>query len=266
MHDFAYHRATSIADAVTAMRDAQWGAYLGGGMTLIPRLKQRLSSPSTLIDIGRLDGLRAIDVDGGIVEIGALATHAAVATSAAVTAAIPALARLAGDIGDPQVRNRGTLGGALAGNDPAADYPAATLALDAAIVTDRRVIAACAFFRGPFETALAADELITAVRFPVPLQAGYARFNRGTSRYAVAGVFVARSRDGVRVAVTGAGPCVFRHHAMEERLSADFAPAALDGIHLAARGLNDDHLAGARYRAHLVPIMARRAVALATAG
>jgi carbon-monoxide dehydrogenase medium subunit len=273
MQSFSYTRARSVAEAVAAMRAATDGAYLAGGMSLIPLLKERNGGPGTLIDVGRLDALRAIRRDGADLEIGALATHDAVASSAVVAAAIPGLARLAGGIGDPQVRNRGTLGGALAANEPAADYPAAVLALGASIVTDRRTIAADAFFTGPFATALAPDELLTAVRFPVPGRAAFARFDRGTSRYPLAGVFVALGRDGVRVAITGVGGCVFRAARVEDRLRREFSPRALDGlaveqltpdgVSLDSGRLVDDLHGSAAYRGHLALVMARRAVAAA---
>lgn len=264
VHTFTYTRAASLREAVVAMRKAAWGVYLSGGMTLVPILKHRLSAPAEIVDIGSLAELRGIRLDGDGIEIGALANHARVAASPDVVSAIPALAALAGGIGDPQVRNRGTLGGALATNDPAAEYPAAVLALNATIVTDRRTIAAEEFFRGAFETALARDELITAVRFPVPQQAGYAKFNRGASRYPLAGVFVTRSDREVRVAIIGARSCVFRDGEMEARLQERFSSESLDGFALDPDGMNDDLHASAGYRAHLAVIMARRAIAAAS--
>ena len=260
MHRFNYHRASSLADAAAAFRQAADGAYLAGGHTLLPTMKQRLASPSDLIDLAGLTALTGIAVDGGAVEIGALTPHAAVAASAGLRAAIPALAALAGKIGDPQVRNKGTIGGSVANNDPAADYPAAVLGLDATVVTDRRAVAADDFFTGLFETALEPGEIVTAVRFPRPRKAGYAKFPNPASRYAIIGVMAAETAGGVRVAVTGAGPCVFRARTIEtalgHALDADAAPPAVP-----ADGLNADIHASAEYRAHLIGVMARRAMA-----
>ena len=205
MHAFNYHRATSVEDAVAAFGGAADGAYLSGGHTLLPTMKQRLAAPSDLIDLAGLTELIRIAVDGEAVEIGALTPHAAVAASAEVQSAIPALAVLAGKIGDPQVRNKGTIGGSIANNDPAADYPAALVGLGATVVTDRRTIAADDFFTGLFETALDEGEIVTAVRFPRPRKAGYAKFPNPASRYAIVGVMAAETADGVRIAVTGAG-------------------------------------------------------------
>ncbi len=263
MYAFEYVRPNTLADAVAAFRAAPDGRYLAGGMTLLPTLKQRLAQPSHVIDLAAIDDLAAIRITNGRVSIGALATHDKVSRSDIVKGEIPALAALAAGIGDPQVRNRGTLGGSLANNDPAADYPAAVLALAATIHTDRRQIEADAFFRGMFETALAADELITGVSFPVPQKAAYVKFDQPASRYAMAGVFVAKSAGGVRVAVTGAAPSVFRHGEMETRLAARFAPDALDGVIVDDDGLISDLHGSAEYRAHLTVVMAKRAVAAA---
>ena len=260
MHPFDYRRAASVEDAAAAFREAEDGAYLAGGHTLLPTMKQRLASPSALIDLAGLEALKSIEVEDDAVEIGALTPHAAVAASARVRAAIPALAALAGKIGDPQVRNKGTIGGSLANNDPAADYPAAVLGLDAVVVTDRRAIAADDFFTGLFETALEAGEIVTAVRFPRPRRAGYAKFPNPASRYAIVGVMAAETASGVRVAVTGAGPCVFRARGIEAALG-DGLDAAADLPALPADGLNADIHASAEYRAHLVGVMARRAMA-----
>lgn len=262
MHPFDYRRATSVEEAVAAFREAEDGAYLAGGHTLLPTMKQRLASPSALIDLAGLTALKGIAVADGAVTIGALTPHAAVAASAHVRAAIPALAALAGRIGDPQVRNKGTIGGSLANNDPAADYPAAVLGLGATVVTDRRTIAADDFFTGLFETALEAGEIVTAVRFPRPRRAGYAKFPNPASRYAIVGVMAAETADGVRVAVTGAGPCVFRARGIEAALGGGLDEAA-DLPALPADGLNADIHASAEYRAHLVGVMARRAMAAA---
>jgi carbon-monoxide dehydrogenase medium subunit len=262
MYAFEYHRPTSVADAVSLLKGAGDGTFMAGGMTLIPTLKQRLASPSDVIDLGGVGDLSRILVDrGSNLVIGAMTTHAEVAASKDVQGWIPALAALAEMIGDAQVRNRGTIGGSVANNDPAADYPAALLALDAKVHTDRRVIDADDFFTGMFETALAEDELITEVRFPKPQAAAYAKFRNPASRYAIVGVFVARLDSGVRVAVTGAGPGVFRSSEMESALDGNFSPDALDGVEIKAEGLNSDIHASAAYRAHLVKVMAKRAVA-----
>ena len=262
MHAFTYRRATSVEDAVNAFRGAADGAYLSGGHTLLPAMKQRLAAPSDLIDLAGLDALAGISVDGDTVEVGALTPHAAVAASAEVGAAIPALAALAGMIGDPQVRNKGTIGGSVANNDPAADYPAALVGLGATVVTERRRIAADDFFTGLFETALESGEIVTAVRFPRPRRAGYAKFPNPASRYAIVGVMAAETTSGVRIAVTGAGPCVFRASAMEAALGGALdADAALPA--LSPEGLNSDIHASAEYRAHLVGVMAARAMAAA---
>ncbi len=262
MHAFTYRRATSVADAVAAFKGADDGAYLSGGHTLLPAMKQRLAAPSDVIDLAGLDELTGIAVDADAVSIGALTPHAAVAASAEVRAAIPALAALAGKIGDPQVRNKGTIGGSIANNDPAADYPAALVGLDATVVTERRSIAADEFFTGLFETALEEGEIVTAVRFPRPRCAGYAKFPNPASRYAIVGVMAAETAGGVRIAVTGAGPCVFRATAMEAALGGRLdAEATLPA--LSPDGLNADIHASAEYRAHLVGVMAQRAMAAA---
>ena len=262
MHAFAYHRATSVDDAVAAFQAAADGAYISGGHTLLPTMKQRLAAPSDLIDLAGIAGLNRIAVDGDGVEIGALTPHASVAASAEVQAAIPALAALAGMIGDPQVRNKGTIGGSVANNDPAADYPAALVGLDATVVTDRRTIAADDFFTGLFETALEEGEIVTAVRFPRPVRAGYAKFPNPASRYAIVGVMAAETASGVRIAVTGAGPCVFRASELEAALGGGLdADATLPA--LSPDGLNGDIHASAEYRAHLVGVMAARAMAAA---
>jgi aerobic carbon-monoxide dehydrogenase medium subunit len=263
MYSFEYVRTASVEDAVAAFRGADDARYLAGGMTLIPTLSQRLAAPTRLIDVSRIDRLDGIRLTGAELVIGAAVSHDEVSRSAEVRKDIPALAAMAAQIGDPQVRNRGTLGGSVANNDPAADYPAAVLGLGATIVTDRRRIAADAFFLGLFETALEPDELVVAVSFPVPDRAGYAKFRQPASRYALVGVLVARTTGGVRVVVTGASPCVFRHVAMEEALEEKFAPESLDRIETPADGLNVDLHGSAAYRAHLVGVLAKRAVAAA---
>lgn len=260
MRDFEFHRPESVAAAVAARKQAPDGKYLGGGQSLLPVMKLGLAEPSDLVSVARLAELAGIRLDGKELVVGGGVTHAEVAESAEVRRAIPALAELAGHIGDAQVRNRGTLGGSLAHDDPAADYPAAVLALGATVQTDRRAIAADAFFRGMFETALEPDELVVAVRFPLPERAAYAKFAHPASRFALVGVCVAKGPAGVRVAVTGAGPSVFRARELEAALAKRFAPEALDGVAIAAAGLQDDPFGSAEYRAHLVGVLARRAV------
>ena len=261
MYDFAYHAPQSLGDVSTLLSGADDPKIVAGGMTLIPTLKQRLAQPSDVIDLGRIAELRGIRRDGDWLVIGAMTPHAVVAASDVVQKDIPALASLAGNIGDPAVRSRGTIGGSIANNDPSADYPGAVLALDAVVVTDSREISGADFFTGMFETALEPNEIITAVRFPIPAKAAYAKFRNPASRYAVVGVFVAQTAAGVRVAVTGAAATVFRHDAMEEALTGNFSPAALDGIATPADELNSDIHATAAYRANLVGVMAKRAVA-----
>ncbi|MDE2486513.1 MAG: xanthine dehydrogenase family protein subunit M [Alphaproteobacteria bacterium] len=261
MNAFDYHRPDSVEAAVAARRSAADGAYLAGGMTLIPTLKQGLAAPSDLVDLGAVAGLSGITVSPERVTIGAMTRHADVAASAEVKRAIPALAFLASEIGDAQVRNRGTIGGSLANSDPAADYPAAVTGLGAAIVTDRRSIAADDYFVDLFETALEPGELIRAVEFPVPKRAAYRKFRHPASRYAVVGVFVADFGGRFRVGVTGAGPCAFRLPALEEALARRADPTAADGLKVDSSRFNSDLHASAEYRAHLVKVMARRAIA-----
>jgi carbon-monoxide dehydrogenase medium subunit len=258
MHNFDYHRPTSLADA--AKRLSGEAKLVAGGMTLIPTLKQRLAQPSSLVDLGGIAELRGIKSEGGGLTIGAMTTHAEVAHSAEVRKTIPALAALAEGIGDPQVRNRGTIGGSISNNDPAADYPAGLVALGATVITDRRRIAADDFFKGMFETALQDGEIVTAVSFPKPDKAAYMKFPNPASRYAMVGVFVARTGGGIRVAVTGAGPGVFRATEMEKALAGSFSADAIKSVKVPAAGLNSDMHGSAEYRAHLVNVMARRAV------
>lgn len=266
MYPFEYQKPADVKSAVQAVSGAGEGKFIAGGMTLLPTLKLRLARPDRLVDLGGLAELAGIRVERDRIEIGAMTRHADVAGSADVRRAIPALAALAGGIGDPLVRNRGTIGGSVANNDPAADYPSAVLGLGATVITDRREIAADAFFTGMFSTALAAGELITRIRFPVPKRAAYVKFPNPASRYAMVGVFVADTAAGIRVAVTGAGACVFRVAAFEAALAKRFAPEALDGLTVAADGLNQDLHGSAEYRASLVPVIAKRAVAAALAG
>jgi len=261
MYQFNYHRPASLADARKLLADNAEAKLLAGGMTLIPTMKMRLAMPSDLVDLADIADMNGIDDAGKSIDVGAMVRHATVASSDVVRAALPALAELAGMIGDAQVRNRGTLGGSIANSDPAADYPAAVLGLGATVRTDRREIEADDFFLGMFETALEAGEIVTGVSFPKPKRAAYAKFHNPASRYAVVGVMVAETASGVRVAVTGAAGAAFRATAMEEALAADFSAGALAGIVQDADGLNSDLHASAEYRAHLVGVMARRAVA-----
>jgi carbon-monoxide dehydrogenase medium subunit len=261
MYDFAYEKPASVADAARTLGADPDSKALAGGMTYIPVLKQRLAKPSTIVDLHGL-GLEGIRREGDRLVIGAMTTHAAVAESDLVKAAFPALVYLAGNIGDRQVRQRGTIGGSLANNDPSACYPSAVLATGATIKTSKREIAAADYFQGMFTTALEPDEIVTEVSFPIPEKAAYAKFPNPASRYPMAAVFVARMADGVRVAVTGAGNNgVFRHEAMEEALSRSFTSEALEGVTTPEAQMNSDIHASAPYRAHLVGVMAKRAVA-----
>ena len=259
MYEFEYHRPTSLDDAAGRLSDED-AKLVAGGMTLIPTLKQRLAKPTQLIDLGALPQLKGIREEGDAVVIGAMTRHADVNRSDVVRRAVPALAAMAGMIGDPAVRNRGTIGGSIANNDPAADYPGAIVALNATVRTNKREIAADDFFTAMFETALEPSEIVTAVRFPKVAQANYQKFRNPASRYAIVGVFVAKTPAGVRLAVTGAGPVVFRIPEMEAALAKSFTPDAIKDIHIPDDGLNSDIHASAEYRAHLVTVMARRAV------
>ncbi|MYH16924.1 MAG: xanthine dehydrogenase family protein subunit M [Gammaproteobacteria bacterium] len=261
MDAFNYHKPSSLAEAVALHRDAEDPAYLSGGHTLLPTMTQRLATPSDLIDLEGLTELTGIAAEGRTLSIGAFTRHAEVAASAEVRSTVPALADLAEGIGDAQVRNRGTIGGSLANSDPSADYPAAALALNAVIRTDRRQIAADDYFRGLFETALEEDEIITRIDFAIPSCAAYEKFPNPASRYATVGVMVADFNGTVRVGVTGAGPCACRAPAFEAALSARVDPAALDDAELPAIDFNSDLHASAEYRAHLVRVMAQRATA-----
>jgi len=260
---FTYHRPGSLDEALAAFKKSPDARYLAGGQTLIPTMKQRLAAPADVIDLGGLKELAFIRNGGDVLVVGAGTRHATVATSAEVKAAIPALAALAGMIGDPAVRHRGTLGGSIANNDPAADYPAAVSGLGATIRTNAREIKADDFFTGMFETALNDGEIVREVSFPVPERAGYAKFPNPASRYAMVGVFVAKTNSGVRVAVTGAGPCVFRVAEMEAALAKNFSADAIAGIRIAPDGMNEDLHGSREYRAHMVSVMAKRAVAAA---
>ena len=261
MYEFNYQKAASLDDAAKALGADEDAKLVAGGMTLIPTLKQRLAKPSDLIDLASVPGLTGISEESGGLRIGAMTRHAEVQRSDVVKRVIPALSALAGLIGDPAVRNRGTIGGSISNNDPAADYPSAVVALGATVVTSKREIAGDDFFTGMFETALVPDEIVTAVKFPKPQAAAYQKFKNPASRYAIVGVFVARTAGGVRVAVTGAGPCVFRVPEMEAALGKSFTADAIKDIAIPDEGLNSDIHASAEYRAHLVGVMARRAVA-----
>jgi carbon-monoxide dehydrogenase medium subunit len=266
MRAFDYHRPATLKEAVTLLRKVEKARPLAGGQSLIPALKLRLSSVGALVDLGGIEEMRGVKLDGGTLVVGALARHAEVAASRDAAVSIPALVRLADGIGDRQVRNQGTVGGALAHNDPAADYPAAVLGLGATVNTNKRAIAADRFFTGPFETALKPGEIITSVSFPLPRRAAYVKFRQPASRFAVVGVFVGESTAGVRVAVTGAANCVFRARTMEKRLAEKFAPEAIARVKIAPENLNSDIHASAEYRAHLIGVLAQRAVEAAIAG
>src|SRR5213595_2642172 len=260
MHAFDYHRPSNVKEALALASRKPEGRYLAGGQSLVQAMKLRLSSPSDLIDLNALGDLKTLKAEGGSVTIGAMVRHAEMANSSSIQKTIPALAALAGIIGDRQVRHMGTIGGSLANNDPAADYPAAVLGLGATITTNKRKIEADKFFKGLYETALEAGELITSVSFPAPKRAAYMKFKNPASRFAIVGVFVADFGSGVRVAVTGAAPSVFRVAAMEKALAAKFAPESVASIAVPEKGLNSDLHAKADYRAHLVTVMAKRAV------
>lgn len=258
-YPFRYHRAKSVSDAEARLKASPDARLLAGGQTLISALKMRLAQPPELVDIAHLAELSFIRIDGDRIAVGACSKHYDVAASPEVRRAIPALAALAGSIGDPAVRHMGTLGGSIANNDPAADYPAAALALGATIKTQRREIDADDFFTGMFSTALEDGEIVIEVSFPIPERAGYAKFPNPASRYALAGSFVAKTRNGARVAVTGAAPCVFRASDMEQALDRDFAPEALSGAIPDPDALVSDIHGSAEYRAQLVLAMAKRA-------
>lgn len=259
MYNFEFVKPASVDEAVAALKDEE-AQPLSGGQTLIPTMKQRLNAPEKLVSLSGLAELIGVSAEGGTVTIGAATTHATVASEAA--AAYPALAALAGGIGDPAVRNRGTAGGSLANNDPAACYPSAALASGATIVTNSREIAADDYFQGMFTTALDEGEIITAIRFPVPQAANYQKFEQPASRFALTGVFVAKYADGVRVAVTGASnDGVFRWTEAEEALSANFSADAIAGLTVPADDMITDLHGSAEYRANLVKVLTGRAVA-----
>jgi carbon-monoxide dehydrogenase medium subunit len=261
MYTLNYVKAKSVKEAAEFLSRNPEAKLLSGGMTLLPTLKQRLARPTHLVDIGHLAELRNVQVKGGRLVIGAGVKHHAVATSAVVKKAIPALAFLAGGIGDPQVRNQGTIGGSVANNDPAADYPAAVLGLGATVVTTKREIAADKYFQGLFTTALGDGEVVVRIEFPLAKRAAYSKFHHPASGYAMAGVFIAQMADGVRVAVTGAGPGVFRWKEAEAALAGGLKAAALEGLKLNSSDFNNDIHADRDYRANLVRVMAKRALA-----
>ncbi len=264
MYNFTYHRPSGLRQAGNMLEKLEDAKILAGGQTLIPTMKQRLASPANLIDLGRVEGLSGIELKGRSIVIGAMTRHAEVATSPVVHENLAALADVAEQIGDPHVRHMGTLGGSVANNDPNADYPAACLGLGATIITTKRRIKADEFFTGLFETALAPDEIIRSVMFPLVKKAAYMKFPNPASRYALVGVFVSKRGSEIRVAVTGAGASgVFRVAAFEEALKKRFSPKSLDGLTVPATGLNSDIHGSAEYRAHLIGVMARRAVAKA---
>ena len=261
MQAFNYSNFSTVADAAKAA--AAGAKLIAGGQSLLPAMKLGLAAPEALADLGGVADLVGITVSGGTVKIGAMTTHAAVAASKEVAAAIPALAHLAANIGDRQVRHRGTLGGSLANNDPAACYPAAVLGLGATVHTNNRTIAADAFFKGLYETALAEGEVITAVSFPVPEKAAWQKFKQPASRFSLVGVFVSKGQQGVRVAVTGAAACVYRCKELEAKLAVDWSAAACKGVTVSSAGLNTDLHGSAEYRAALIPVLAERAVSAA---
>ncbi|OWW19303.1 FAD binding domain-containing protein [Noviherbaspirillum denitrificans] len=261
MYAFELHRPNSVKEAVALLANPDCRP-LAGGQSLIAAMKLRLSAPAALVDLGAIAELRGIRREGDRLVIGALTHHADIAASDEVRQSIPALAWLAGEIGDLQVRNLGTLGGSLANNDPAACYPAAVLGLNATVRTDRRAIAADDFFKGMYETALEPGELITAVEFPVPDEAAYIKFVNPASRFALVGIFVGREKGGsVRVAATGCAGCAFRVTDLEKALEKDFSPDAAKAVRISPDGLSSDLHASASYRAHLIPVLAARAVA-----
>ena len=259
MKSFNFKSATSAKDAVKLASGR--ATFLAGGMTLLPAIKLRLAAYSDLINIKKIKSLSGIKVSSKSIRIGAITTHAEVAASKEVGKSIPSLSVLAEGIGDPQVRNRGTIGGSIANNDPAADYPSACLALNATIHTSKRKVQADKFFKGMFETDLKKGELIEAVEFEVPEKSNYSKFSNPASRYAIVGVYVAKFKKEIRVAVTGVESCVFRCKKIENALSGNFSPSAIDTVNISSKGFNADIHASAEYRAHLISILAKKAVA-----
>ena len=260
MYNFSFEKVNSVEEAVAAIQKAEDGKFVAGGQTMLPTMKHRLADPSNIIDLSGIKSLAEIKANNQCVTIGAMVTHRSVASSPDVLRDIPALAKLAGNIGDPAVRNRGTIGGSIANNDPAADYPAAVIGLGATINTNKREVFADDFFTGMFETALEEDEVITSVSFPVANVAAYMKFENPASRYAIVGVFLVKLTDNVRIGVTGATACAHRGRRLEEALNDDFSPAAIDPVELPVDEMNSDIHASAEYRAHLVKVMTKRAV------
>jgi aerobic carbon-monoxide dehydrogenase medium subunit len=266
MYAFTFHRPATVRQAANLLAKNEDAKLLAGGHTLIPTMKLRLASPSQLVDLSQIEGLAGIELKGRSVVIGAMTRHADVANSPVVRENLPALAYLAGVIGDPAVRHRGTIGGSVANNDPTADYPAGCLGLGATIITNKRRIKADDYFKGMFETALEPDEIIVRISFPLVQKAAYEKFRNQASRYALVGVFVSKRSSEIRVAVTGAGGNgVFRVTPFEEALKKRFSPKSLDGLTVSPDGLNGDIHGSAEYRAHLIGVLAKRAVAKATA-
>jgi carbon-monoxide dehydrogenase medium subunit len=262
MYSFTFHRPETLRQAVNLLSKNEDAKLLAGGHTLLPTMKLRLAGPPQLIDLSRVEGLTGIELSGRSITIGAMTRHVDVHTSPVVQQNAPVIAKLAGMIGDPAVRHMGTIGGSIANNDPTADYPAACLGLGATIITNKRRIKADDFFTGMFSTALEPTEIITKVSFPLPKKAAYQKFRNQASRYALVGVFVAKRGSENRVAVTGAGANgVFRVTAFEEALKKRFSPKSLEGLTVSADGLNSDIHGSAEYRAHLIGVLARRAVA-----
>jgi len=261
MYQFNYHQPETLAEATAVFRDADDPMYLSGGMTLLATMKQRLAAPTDIIDLSAIAEMSGLTVDDTRVQIGAFTTHNTVANDPGLRNTLPVLAQLAGLIGDNQVRNRGTMGGSVANSDPSADYPAAVVGLGATVHTQERSISGDDFFQDLFETALRPGEIITRIDFPVPTRAAYQKFPNPASRYAVVGVLIADFAGSIRVGVTGAGPCAFRATGIEELLNVELSPSALDNVQVPDAGFNSDLHASAEYRAHLVKVMARRAVA-----
>lgn len=264
MYEFKYQRPGTVRQAANLLAKDDDAKILAGGHSLLPTMKLRLAKPSQIIDIGRIEGLNTIELKGRSIVIGALARHVDVANSPVVKDALPVLADLAGMIGDPAVRHRGTIGGSLANNDPNADYPAAALGLGATIITNKRRIAADDYFKGMFDTALEPSEIIIKVQFPIAKKAAYEKFKHPASGFALVGVFVSKRGSDIRVAVTGAGSNgVFRVKSFEEALKKRFSPKSIEGMTIPADGMNADIHGSAEYRAHLVAVMAKRALAKA---
>lgn len=260
MYEFHYHKALSLKDALSKLDSSEDGKIIAGGMTLLPTMKQRLAAPSDLIDLTGIDALKGIKHTENIITIGAMTTHYDVHSSETIRAHIPALSDLAGLIGDPMVRHRGTIGGSVANSDPSADYPAAILGIGATIITNQRKIDSSEYFKGLFETALEEKEIITSIEFPIPDRAAYTKFPQPASRYALVGVFISKKNQKIRVSVTGAGPCAFRVSEMEKSLEKNFSPDSISEILIESNNLNSDIHGGSEYRAHLVTVLAKRSV------